>query len=674
MTDHTLVPAQPPGGDGIALAIDGRSVRVPEGTTILKAAESLGIRIPTLCHEDGQEPFASCFVCVVQVEGNSSLVPSCAMPVEDGMVVRTSTDEVIDARRTALELLLSEHRGDCVAPCEMACPAGLDIASMCGRLKAGRVDEAIVSMRERIPFNAILGRICPRYCERVCRRRLLDEAVGVADLQRFAGDAALKTDSHPRKNASLSGKRVAIVGAGLAGLSAAYFLLEKGHACTLFDANSEPGGMLRYGIGRFRLPGAVLDGEIELVRRLGATFRPNTRLGKDLSLESLRRDFDAVLLALGAQIPGALTCEGADLAQPALELMKQVNIGESVEARTTLLVVGAGQAGIEAARTARRLGWTQVTILCEGDAPTQPGMKEALAEGVAVESGVRVLRLEQTDAGRLRVTTERDGGVTVVEADEVLCAVKRAVDRPFLEQFLPMSERGIRADRLSGATELEGVFAAGECVSGASHAVHAVAQGRRAAVVIGHYLKGEVVGGEVRRVNVRMGKLTDEEIALVRQEAHPASRVRTRTLVTEPRSSFNEVRAPLTPEQAARESRRCLQCSCSARTDCKLRELADEYKARPERFGGARRIFRRDVSHPNVVYEPGKCILCGRCVRLSRQTGEPLGLAFLARGFETSVGVPFGGLLADALKTSAGQAVGACPTGALTFENPRNIS
>ena len=644
----------------IHLTIDGRPTQVPHGTTILEAASALGIRVPVLCHLPGMEPLTSCFICVVAVQGHSSLVPSCTMHVAEGMVVSTSTDEVLQARRTALELLLSEHRGDCVAPCELACPAKLDIASMCALLKAGRPHDAARSMRARIPFNAILGRICPAFCERVCRRTLFDQPVSIAELQRHAGDAALKDDPRTPTPPSPTGKKVAIVGAGLTGLTAAFYLLQQGHACTLFDANPSPGGMLRYAVGRFRLPAEVLDAELRLVETLGGSFRMSTTLGVDVSLDTLRSEFDAVLLALGAQLPGSLDCEGADLARSALDFLRSVAEGEPVEPRSEMLVIGSAQPAIEAARTAIRLGCRDVTILSLSDPATSPslrGLHDARAEGVAVHTGVTPLRLEQADSGRLRLTARIDGVVKVLEADEVLAAADRVVDLPSLDRAIPVTAKGIAVDRSTLATSLAGVFAAGECVGGPDYAVRAVAQGRLAALSIDQFLRGETPTGEHQLLNSRLGKLSEDEIAILRAGAHPGNRPDSSPVHL---LSCSDVPPP--------EAARCLQCSCSARSDCALRLYADEYAAHPTRFTGTPRPFRRDASHPTIVYESGKCILCGRCIALARESGEPLGLSFLDRGYAASVGVPFDHPLADGLTHSAERIVNACPTGALAFK------
>ena len=281
------------------LTIDGQAVAVDTGSTLLDAARALGLDIPALCHHEGYQPNTSCMACVVKVDGR--LVPSCATGAEAGMVIESETEEVRDARRMALELLLSDHLGDCVAPCHSACPAGMDIPLMIRQIDEGRLQEAIVTIKDQIAFPAVLGRICPAPCERGCRRGAHDSPAAICLLKRHAADVDLASDTPylpPRDPAS--GQRVAVVGAGSTGLSAAYYLLQRGHACTLFDRAAEPGGELRHAFSEAQLPRNILDGEIRLIERLGADLQMNTRVGNDPSLDALRREYDAVLVAAGA--------------------------------------------------------------------------------------------------------------------------------------------------------------------------------------------------------------------------------------------------------------------------------------------------------------------------------------------------------------------------------------
>ncbi|NLF38879.1 NAD(P)-binding protein [bacterium] len=282
------------------LTINGHSTTVPDGATVLDAARGLGIRIPTLCHREGHEPFTSCMLCVVEDRGTGRIIPSCSARAVDGMEIETDSPAVRDARKVALELLLSDHEGDCEAPCTRICPAHLNIPLMLRQIIAGAYREALVTTKETIPFPAVLGRICPAPCEKGCRRAQHDDAVPICILKRFVGDHGLSAEPYLPPCAPASGKRVAIIGAGPAGLSAAFYLQQLGHACTVFDRAGEPGGALRSAIPGERLPRAVLDGEIGIVRLLGAAFRMNTALGRDVAIDHLRSEFDAVVIAIGA--------------------------------------------------------------------------------------------------------------------------------------------------------------------------------------------------------------------------------------------------------------------------------------------------------------------------------------------------------------------------------------
>lgn len=295
------------------LTIDGKAVSVPEGATILEAAQKLGIEIPTLCYLKGLSPLTSCMVCVVKVEGRRNLLPSCATIARDGMVVISDDPEVSEARRTALELLLSDHVGDCMGPCQIACPAGMDIPLMLRHLASGQHDKAIEVVKAHIALPSVTGRICPAPCEKACRRGQVDESVSVCLLKRYAADLDLaekepfQPAASPHRN-----KQVAIVGAGPAGLAAAYYLQRDGFACTVFDDREAPGGMLRYGVPEEDLPRSVLDAEIEQIYKLGVEFRNQVRVGQDVHLAELLETFDAVFLGIGDAAGDNLKALGFD--------------------------------------------------------------------------------------------------------------------------------------------------------------------------------------------------------------------------------------------------------------------------------------------------------------------------------------------------------------------------
>jgi ferredoxin len=287
----------------ISLTIDNQKVQVPAGTTVLEAARSAGIHIPSLCYALGFKPATSCMVCVVRVEGVKTLVPACGLHVSDRMNVTTQSDEIQQARTAAIELLLSDHAGDCVGPCEIGCPAKMDIPAMLRQIAAGDLTGAIRTIKNDIPLPAILGRICPAPCEKVCRRAGADGAVSICLLKRFAADADINSSS-PYQPACkpLTGQKAAIIGAGPAGLSAAYYLRQGGIACDLFDQNPRPGGALRYAeLDRTVLPVSVVERETEILLAAGITFFGNVRLGRDMTLDELKTKYDAVVLATGAE-------------------------------------------------------------------------------------------------------------------------------------------------------------------------------------------------------------------------------------------------------------------------------------------------------------------------------------------------------------------------------------
>ncbi|MFP4057024.1 MAG: 2Fe-2S iron-sulfur cluster-binding protein [Candidatus Brocadiia bacterium] len=522
------------------LTIDGRQVEVEEGATLLDAARKLGLDVPALCHRDGAPPSTSCFVCVMKVQGRNSLVPSCATVAEDGMVVESESQEVHGARKAALELLLSDHLGDCVGPCHALCPAHMNIPLMIRQIAAGELDEAIATVRARIALPAVLGRICPAPCEKGCRRGEQDGPVAICLLKRYVGDAHLAADppALPAREPA-TGKAVAIAGAGPAGLAAAWALLLRGHAVTVFDEREEPGGMLRYGVPRERLPEEVLDAEIAIIERLGAQFRSGTRVGRDLSLDELRHDFDAVLLAIGE----------AD----------------------------------------------------EGD-----------AESLGVQS----------------------------------------------------SAHGIEADRQTYRASLERVFAAGGAIRPQRMAVRALAQGRDAAAAIHQLLSGQEVAGPPPLFTTRIGRLKEGEMAAFL--AAGASDAPREGEPSGPGGGFTDA-------EARREALRCLRCDCRKPLSCKLRRYAQAYGASPNRFAGERRAFEQYSHHPSVVYEPGKCIACGLCIRVAQAAGEELGLSFVGRGFRVRVRVPFGRSLEEGLRRAARQAAAACPTGALALRDAAEL-
>ena len=515
------------------LEIDGRKVTVDVGRTLLDAARQLQIDVPTLCYHDGYPSSSSCMVCLVKDEKTGKLIPSCTAPAADGMVISASTDEVIEARRNALELLLGEHVGDCEGPCHRICPAHMEIPLMIRLIASGRLREAASLVKRDIALPAVLGRICPAPCEKGCRRRLHDGPVSICLLKRYVADIDLASGNpwQPERQPP-TGKTVAIVGAGPAGLAAAWHLAQDGHKCVVFDEHELPGGALRLGVDTARLPHEVLDAEIDTIRSLGVRFSLGTRVGESPTLDGLANEYHAVLVAVGE-----LTGDKA-----------------------------------------KALG-------------------------------------------------------------------------------LELRDRGIAVSGRSHATSREGIFAAGAAVTPTRMAVRALAGGKAAAAAINQFLSGEAVIGEPPTFNTQVGVLGEGEIDEFMKGVGDHARV-------EPTSYA----AGFTDAEAVGEAARCVHCDCRKPSVCALRRLSKDHRARPQGYrGDERHPFQRVLQHAEVVYEPGKCIRCGQCVEAARRLDEPLGLAFVGRGFGLRIDAALGASIQEALRTSAAECVRVCPTGALAF-------
>ena len=518
----------------VKITIDDQEVAVPATGSILDAAAKLNIPVPTLCHLNGYEPFTSCMVCVVYEAETGRLLPACSATVTEGMRIETENDLVRQARKDALDFLLSEHVGDCDAPCRRACPAHMNIPLMIRQIEEGRLEDAIQTIKKDIALPAVLGRICPAPCERGCHRQSYDTPVSICLLKRYVADVDLarKSPYRPVKKPD-SGKKVAVIGAGPTGLSAAYYLLQLGHACHVCDSHPRPGGMLRYGVPEKKLLRSVLDSEITCIADLGAEFSMECSLGKDMGWETLKKEYDAVVLAVGRIDP-------------------------------------------------------------------------------AVFGGSGIL----------------------------------------------LSDRGIKIEKKSHQTSVLGFFAGGNAVSESRMAIRAVAHGKSMALAVDRFLANKEGEAPRRRFQSILGKLREEDVGEFLKEADARPRV-----VPIGEDGFTE-------EEALMESSRCFGCDCRKPDSCKLRQYAEEYQADQRRFTYVERgRFQKNIQHDLVVYEPGKCIKCGLCVRITKKNGEKYGLTFVDRGFDVRVEAPLGVPLSQGLEKVAGECVAACPTGALSWKD-----
>ena len=283
------------------ITIDDRPIDVPPEATVLDAARKLGIDIPTLCFLEGYKASTSCQVCVVKLLDSGRVVPACGTRVVDGMRVASETPEVHRLRRTALELLLSDHVGDCLAPCFFACPAHMDVPQMLRQIGDEDHRSAIATIKEDIALPAILGRVCPKPCEKGCRRQGADGPVEVCELKRYVADRDLASrEPYLPACRPASGRRVAVISAGPTGLAAAFHLRREGQAVTVFDAQTQPGGRLHHEFSEAELPRKTLAAEVGVIFRLGVELRSGTRVGREIPFDDLIAQYDAVLVACGA--------------------------------------------------------------------------------------------------------------------------------------------------------------------------------------------------------------------------------------------------------------------------------------------------------------------------------------------------------------------------------------
>lgn len=671
--------------------LNGQPTTAKAGDTILDVAKAAGYFIPTFCHSEELKPFASCFVCAVEVEGRRTLVPSCSTDVLEGMVINTENDRVKGARKTCLDLLLSDHVGDCLGPCMTSCPAGIDIPGFVSHIAQGRDKEALELIANNMPLAGSLGRVCTRPCEEGCRRQLVEQPVAICQLKRFPADQAVAQgwEIKPSRLPSI-GKKVAIVGAGPAGLSAAYYLQMFGVDCTVYDAHEAPGGMIRYGIPSYRLPRNIIDGEAAAIEELGATFKYNTAIGRDISMEELRAQYDAVFLGLGAQKASGMRTPGEELdgVQSGIEFLGKVSRNETLPIGKTVVVVGGGNTAIDAARTALRLGADTVTIFYRRAREQMPAWAEeidaALEEGVLLETLAAPIKIEQAsdrlaltcvrmelgepdDSGRRRPVPV-EGSDFTVEVDDIIAAIGQNVDSSMVSDMDLTPWGSLKADEQTGQTSLDGVFAGGDCVTGADIAVNAVAAGRRAAFSINQFLLGETVVGDPKGYNHSMGELSDIPAAVTEPFAEE-QRIPMPHLEAKKRATnFEEVETGFTEEMARAEAARCMECGCRDAHECSLRNFATQFGASTDRFAGGQREYRRDDSHAVLVYEEHKCIQCGCCVRVCDELLNSPCMGFVGRGFDARIKPALDRRLSLINNDELPRLAEYCPVGALTLK------
>ena len=677
----------------IHFTINGIPCVCEEGMSILQAAKANGIEIPNLCNDESVRVYGACGLCAVEVtdDGRGKPVPkllrACSAKPMEGYVVRMDTARVNQSRKIALELLMSDHTGDCRGPCQLNCPAGTDCQGYVKKIAQGDFRGAVEIIKQKIPLPAAIGRVCPHPCEQNCRRGLVEQPISIAFLKAHAADRDLAGNTYRPQPAADTGKRIAVVGGGPAGLTAAYFLRLKGHAVTVYDAAAKMGGMLRYGIPAYRLPKDLLDREIDEIARIGIDMKNGIRLGKDIILEQLRSEYDAVILATGAWSSMAMRVPGEDLAgvTGGIQFLHDISSGEGEipDLRgKNVAVCGGGNTAMDACRTAIRCGAENVYVIYRRTRSEMPAedieIEESIEEGVTYkfltnpaeiigENGcvkqvkLQVMELGEPDASGRRSPVPVEGRFEYLDVDCVIMAIGQKPDTDGLDGVTLTKKGTVEADSATYLTNLENVYAIGDATNrGASIAIEAIGEAGRCAAVVDSALRGEMKPYRTpyfSRKTVTSADLADrEKQPRCPMPARPAA---------ERARDFAPVNLGFTDEEAMREAKRCLECGCHDYADCKLIRYAQAQEIHPERLAGVNHTAETERRLVCIERDQGKCILCGLCVRVCDEVAQRGILGLVGRGFPTVVKPEFSKPEVIEICKMCKKCADVCPTGAL---------
>jgi formate dehydrogenase (NADP+) beta subunit len=653
--------------EAIEIVINGRKVAVQAGMTVLEAAKSAGIYIPSLCNYPGLKPLSevapdlACQLCLVEIKGK--ITRACSVQVEAGLQIKTDTEEIKIQRRRSLSDILRRHPNTCSAPagktcsaaeatqavskqcgvcnsnyqcelqqvidfvgvnelpaylakklpvredspffvrdhnlcilcercvrvcdevrlasvinfaypCHNACPAHIDIPRYIRAIARGNPGTALAVIREKVPFPGALGRVCIHPCEQACQRgEIGDKSLHIRLLKRFAADNGDDSWKKQSWHKPATGKKVAVVGAGPAGLTAAFYLAKLGHKVTVFEAAPKAGGMMLLGIPEYRLPRNILDKEIGEIQAAGVEIKTSSRINSAAAL--MQQGFDAVFLGLGCHQGMKLGIEGESLpgVTEAVDFLRRANLGEKIQVGERVGVVGGGNVAIDAARMSLRLGAKKVTMFYRRTRAEMPAADEeieaALAEGVEilylvapakVEKSGNVVRyyctkmkLGEPDASGRPRPVPIEGSEFYTEVDTLFVAIGQRPD--VHADFKVETGKGnvIKVNR-DTMTSQKGVFSGGDCVSGAASVIEAIQAGRLSAEAIDRYLGGK---GDISESLVSPQAAND-----LMKDIPPAEKMaELKHLKPEQsRHSMAEVELPWEVKTAIAEAQRCLRC------------------------------------------------------------------------------------------------------------------
>jgi heterodisulfide reductase subunit A len=512
----------------------------------------------------------------------------------------------------------------CKAACVDACPIHTNVLGYLKHISEGRFADAYMLIRATNPFPSVCGRVCYAPCEGVCNRGQLDDPLAIRDLKRFAVDR-FDVNSLEVLQITKTEKKVAVIGAGPAGLACAHDLAVEGHEVAVFEALPEPGGMLRYAIPEYRLPKEELRKEIGYIEKIGVTIRCGAEVGKDITIDTIKNDFAAIFIGTGAPKGLPLNVEGEDLPGviDGIRFLRAVNSNETVRTGKNVAVVGGGNTAIDCARTAKRLGSEYVKLIYRRTRDEMPAAHEEiealLHEGIEIQflttpvrfygengnlSRMECIRMElrEPDAsGRRRPVPVTNSGFSI-PVDSVITALGQATQTSFTEGIgVRLAKNGtIEVDPLTGVTNIEGVFAGGDVSTGSAYVVDAIAAGQRAAFYISRYLKGEEVNAANERKKPE--KLTETEVADLTTRFPRSERISMPEVKVEERvTNFGEVAIGYSPEEARAEASRCFAGQIEGCIQCGECDKLCEVKA----IDHTMRDEIVDIVYNSIVLAPG---------------------------------------------------------------------
>ena len=524
---------------------------------------------------------------------------------------------------------------DLVIPrCTEACPAGVDVPRYIRAVKDGEFDEAVSVLREKLPLPTVCADACFAPCEEVCAYKQFGEPIAIRAIKRAAMDKGGDAWKERKKPADKTGKKAAVVGAGPAGLTAAYYLASKGHEVAVFDAFPKPGGMMRYGIPNYRLPEERLDKDIDDILEWGVTFKGNTTIGKDITMDQLKKDFNAIFIASGANGSTRISLDGSEKKGVlwGWDFLRDVGLGKTFDFSGDVIVIGGGNVAIDVALTAKRTGAANVQLFCLEKREEMPAHEWEIAraeeEGVIINNawGPKKILGEKavTGLGLIKCTSVFDNAgnfnptydeeiTNKVLANHILLAVGQAADLGFMKQEKNINTSGgrIEVEETGLATGERGVFAGGDVVSGPDSIIGAIAHGRKAATAIDKYLGGD---GSIDEVLA-----TPEEEVLLSEfvvEVKPRNDLGL-LKPWERTSGFDQVELALTDKQIADESSRCLSCDARKFEVILNTEYCKECGYCEEVCGvgtfGYADFFNAKGYRPEEVKNSDWCVGCFKC-------------------------------------------------------------